>query len=158
MHVLEDHIIQQSDCTQAYTQALLGGKKTYIRIPKHRWPDSWHKLGFNDPCCRLQKALYGHPQSGGFWEEHCNAKISLEGFIEIGTCNEWKSCFYHPIHRTVLIVYVDDMLMAGPASGVETCWKLLRNGERAITMDEPTTASHFPVSYTHLTLPTICRE
>ena len=43
------------------------------------------------------------------------------------------SVFYHPEHKTLLIVYVDDFKMSGPAKGVGVCWKLIRGAE---TVDE----------------------
>ena len=48
-YVLEDHVIEQSDCTQAYTQADMSGKDTYIRLPKHRWPKSLSLIHISEP-------------------------------------------------------------------------------------------------------------
>ena len=39
--------------------------------------------GFRTPVVRLRKAFYGHPDSGGFWEEHCNERLSEAGFKPI---------------------------------------------------------------------------
>ena len=55
---------------QAYTQAKLEGTETWVRLPVHEWPKAWE--GMRDPVCRLRLALYGHPDSGGGWEEHKN--------------------------------------------------------------------------------------
>ena len=37
--LLPEYSIEIADGELAYTQALLGGDLTYIRIPKERWPD-----------------------------------------------------------------------------------------------------------------------
>jgi hypothetical protein len=85
------HDIQQADAEQAYTQAKLGGTPTWVRLPPDARPKSW--AGFRDPVCPLRLALYGHPDSGGFWEQHCTAHLRKCGFEEI---EEWRSCFFHP--------------------------------------------------------------
>ena len=59
----------QTDAVRAYTQALLKGTETWIRIPRDRWPSSWK--GKRDPVILLRLALNGHPDSGSFWERHC---------------------------------------------------------------------------------------
>ena len=86
----EKYVIMQSDATQAYCQAELGGSPTWIRLLQHRRPDNWGN--FRDPVCRLVKALYGHPNSGCFWEQRCEDKVLREGFRRIGDCGEWRSC------------------------------------------------------------------
>ena len=73
--LLPGHVLQASDAEQAYCQALLGGgssaldRETWIRIPKHMWPDDWHNI--EDPVVLLRLALDGHPEAGGWWERHC---------------------------------------------------------------------------------------
>eukprot|EP00969_Alexandrium_andersonii_P296732 13112531-Alexandrium_andersonii.AAC.1 len=56
---------QMSDATQAYTQARLKGKTTWVRLPEHAWPAEWKKNGMHDPVVPLVLALYGHPDAGG---------------------------------------------------------------------------------------------
>jgi len=65
--------IQQSDAAQAYLQAKIRGKPTWVIIPQDQWPESWK--GMKKPVCRLNVALYGHPDSGTDWEHHCNASL-----------------------------------------------------------------------------------
>eukprot|EP00969_Alexandrium_andersonii_P130643 5776732-Alexandrium_andersonii.AAC.1 len=55
---------QMSDATQAYTQARLKGKVTWVRLPEHEWPEEWKKNGMRDPVVPLVLALYGHPDAG----------------------------------------------------------------------------------------------
>ena len=82
-----------------------------MSLPKEAWPDWWHDLPYDDPVCELRLALYGHPDSGGFWEKHCDDILVDIGFEKI---DSWGSCYFHPVHRTFLIVHVDDFKMAGP--------------------------------------------
>ena len=56
----------------------------------------------------LDKALYGHPESGAYWEEKCNKAIDELGFARVGDCGGWRSCFFHPKEKCFLMVYVDD--------------------------------------------------
>ena len=71
--LLPGHCTKQADAKQAYIQTNLKGKQTWVRIPAHRQPPGWEK--FRDPVCPLILALYGHPDSGGYWEN--TAKRSL---------------------------------------------------------------------------------
>ena len=87
------YVIMQSDATQAYCQADLGGNPTWIRLPQNRWPESWR--GYWGPVCRPVKALYGHPNSGCYWEQRCKDKAIKEGFRRVGDCGEWRSCNMH---------------------------------------------------------------
>ncbi len=75
---LKGHATEQADAEQAYIQAKLGGKPTWVRLPKDRWPAAWK--GMRDPVCPLRLALYGHPDSGGYWEKHC-----AEHLLSIGS-------------------------------------------------------------------------
>ena len=137
----ERYVIEQSDATQAYCQAELGGSTTWIRLPEHRRPESWASM--RDPVCKLVKALYGHPNSGCYWEQRCESKVLREGFRRIGNCGEWRSCYVHDELGVVLVVYVDDFKMSGPESSMKPAWALLRNGEGALDMDDPQTLDSY---------------
>ena len=66
--LLEGNDGQQADAVMAYTQADFSGPETWVEIPREQWPASWYKNGkalYRQPVCRLLKALYGHPDSGG---------------------------------------------------------------------------------------------
>ena len=39
--------------------------------------------------------------------------------------HEWPSVFWHPVRRMLLIVYVDDMKLAGPKEHMVTTWEAL---------------------------------
>jgi hypothetical protein len=89
--MIEGHVVEQSDAEQAYCQAELKGTATWIRLPPHKWPKEWHELGYTDPVCPLRLALYGHPDSGGMLENHCETVVRAHGFVTIGGSFEWRS-------------------------------------------------------------------
>ena len=96
--LLEGNETEQCDAVQAYIQAKLGGKllggatslddmpQTWVRLPREQWPKAWS--GFKDPVCPLVLALYGHPEAGGWWEDHSKQQLEAIGFREI---EDWKS-------------------------------------------------------------------
>ena len=75
------HAAEQADAEQAYTQARLVGAATWVRLPREQWPESWKDM--RDPVCPLVLALYGHPDSGGHWEAHCESKLTEAGYVPI---------------------------------------------------------------------------
>ena len=89
------------------------------------------QTGFQNPACRLRLALYGHPDSGGYWEKKFNSAARKGNWRLI---ENWPSCFFHPELKLVLIVYVDDFKMAGPSANLAKGWASLR-GE--IKMGDP---------------------
>ena len=91
--LLEGHWMQMADAKSAYTQARLRGTPTFVELPRHMWPEQWVRDRMRRPVCPLILALYGHPQSGAFWEQHCEEKVESAGFIKL--CEEWPSCFFH---------------------------------------------------------------
>ena len=92
--LIEGHIVMQADAEQAYTQALFKGTPTWVSVPRHRWPQSWIDAGYRNPVCPLVLALYGHADSGGYWEKHCEAHLKKVGFVPVDEA--WHSCFWHP--------------------------------------------------------------
>ena len=83
---------------------------------------------------RLHLALYGHPDSGGFWEQHCEKMLKGVGF-ELVFPAAWPSVFYHSGLGLLLAVYVDDFKMAGPEKSLQKGWDLIGS---KIDMDTPT--------------------
>lgn len=110
------HDIEQADAEQAYVQAELKGPPTYVVLPEDGLPEAPELrakfLSMRQPVVRLRKALYGHPDSGTFWEEHCDRKVRSCGFVPLSEC--WPSCYYHPELKLMLTMYVDDFLRSGP--------------------------------------------
>ena len=120
----------------AYTQADFRGPTTWVGIPSAQWPSSWYdskgNAKFRQPVCKLLKALYGHPDSGGIWEQHCDSHLRKVGFVEIPS---WRSVYFHDKLSVLLVVYVDDFKMAGPKNGIEEAWRLIRE---KIKVEDPT--------------------
>ena len=96
---------EQADAEQAYIQAELKGPETWVFIPPEGRPDGWSDGGYRTPVVRLRKAIYGHPNSGSYWEEHGNKLLLEAGFKPI---EAWPSCFWHDKLKLMLSVYVDD--------------------------------------------------
>jgi len=135
--LLPGNHVMQADADMAYTQATLGGTPTWVRLPKEQWPKEWHDRGYKDPVCPLIRALYGHPDAGGYWEKHCEAHLLKCGFEPV---KEWRSCFWHERLQLFLVVYVDDFKLAGPKTSFEEAWKLIRAG---VKMGDPEEVGHY---------------
>jgi len=103
--------IQQSDAVQAYLQARIRGKPTWVLLPRDQWSASWKTM--RRPVCRLNVALYGHPDSGTDWEHHCGQSLQKVGFRNVGE-GVWPSCYFHRELDLLISVYVDDFKLAGP--------------------------------------------
>ena len=86
-----EYDIQQSDAVQAYLQAKIRGKPTWVLLPRDQWPSSWAHM--RKPVCRLNVALYGHPDSGTDWESHCDQSLQKVGFQNVGG-GAWPSCYF----------------------------------------------------------------
>ena len=93
--LLPGNDVEQSDAEQAYTQSVLGGTKTWVRLPREQWPQAWVDKGMQDPVCPLILSLYGHPDSGGYWEAHCTRHlVEACGWKEIP---DWRNCYWHEV-------------------------------------------------------------
>ena len=101
-------------------------------MPRNRWPKEWGTK-FQDPVVPLRLALYGHPDSGGIWEKHCEDQLRTVGWVAV-LPEIWQSIFYHPELDLLLVIYVDDFKMAGPTNNLAKGWKLI---ESVIDMDPP---------------------
>ena len=64
----------------------------------------------------MERALYGHPDAGTYWEKHCNAHLEKIDFKPIPN---WPSTYFHDGLKLALMVYVDDFKMAGPTDNIE---------------------------------------
>ena len=122
--------IQQADAEQAYAQAEMpaSATKVWLRLPREFRPK--HFDNFNDPVVVMERALYGHPDSGGHWEQHCEKSLVSIGWK---TIPEWRSVYWHPELKLVLMVYVDDFKLAGPTGNLEKGWTAIR---KVITFGE----------------------
>ena len=88
---------------------------------------------------KLRIALYGHPDSGGLWEIHCETQLLAVGFI-MPDPEGWPSVFYHYELRLLMVVYVDDFKMSGPKESMKKGWDLVAS---RIDMDTPGVVSRY---------------
>ncbi|CAE7218058.1 unnamed protein product [Symbiodinium sp. KB8] len=94
-----------------------------------RWADYYGCLPGNDVqmADAIQayiQALYGHPDAGTMWEQHCHTAVQKVGFKPLG--DEWPSLYFHPEMKLLLVIYVDDLKMAGPQAQLPKGWSMLR--------------------------------
>jgi len=132
---LPGHATQQADAEQAYVQAKLTGRTTWVALPPDQWPDEWRQRGMHRLVVKLDKALYGHPDSGTMWEKHCDSELLAQGFVPI---EHWPSCYFHERLKLMLAVYVDDFKLSGPKENLAQGWKLIGHGRTGgITLEAP---------------------
>ena len=67
----------------------------------------------------LERALYGHPEAGAHWENHLTAIIKKLGGRPIPS---HPSAFWFEGSRFILTIYVDDLMLSGPADAHEAFW------------------------------------
>ena len=116
--------VQMADAVQAYIQATLRGTPCWIELPPEAVPSECRWDKYRRPVVPLRKALYGHPDAGTFWEQHCDESVRAVGFEPIG--EEWPSVYIHEKLQLVLVVCVDDFKMAGPQKNLAQGWSMLR--------------------------------
>ena len=100
------------------------GPLCWVELPTDAWPPEVQYWKFRRPVVRLDKALYGHPDSGTMWEQHCDKKVQEIGFKPIG--EEWPSMYFHDELKLLLVIYVDDLKLAGPSENLAKGWEMLR--------------------------------
>ena len=96
--------------------------------------------------CLLQKALYGHPEAGGHWERHLTKALLELGFTKVP---EHKSTFWFAEAQQLLTVYVDDLLLSGPAHSQHAVWELIRS---KVDTEEPEPLERY-LGRTHVVAP-----
>ena len=111
-----------ADAIKAYIQAFLKGKyKTWIELPPELRP-AWWRQKFVRPVVLLVRALYGHPDAGGLWEEHLKGVLKGLGGYEVP---EFPGNFWFPKLKLLLSTYVDDLTLSGPAENHQGFWEQL---------------------------------
>ena len=87
----------------------------------------------------LVLALYGHPDAGGFWEEQCEKAVKVcgfEGFRDEG----WRSVYWHPKEKALIVIYVDDFNLSAPVKSHSLLWADLR---KRLNLEEPSDPNRF---------------
>eukprot|EP00435_Cladocopium_sp_Y103_P056564 s370_g19.t1 len=116
--------VKLADAIQAYIQAKLTGPPCWVELPEDAWPDDIDFRKFRRPVVLLVKALYGHPDSGTMWEQHCDRKVKELDFVPVG--EEWPSMYFHKGLKLLLVIYVDDLKLSGPKENLAKGWEMLR--------------------------------
>jgi hypothetical protein len=99
---IHDLEIQQMDIKTAFLNGDLN-EEVYVLPPD----------GFEAPSgkvCRLNKSLYGLKQAPRAWYDRLSTFLKTLGFERTA---EDYSIFIYPTHRTIIAVYVDDLLIVG---------------------------------------------
>ena len=86
------------------------GTPVYVMLPEEFWAEEMWKM--KCPVVRLKKALYGHKNSGVYWQRYCDERCREAVFTKVS--DNWPSV-YTDGNGMLLIVYVDDMKLSGPA-------------------------------------------
>lgn len=80
---------------------------------------------YDQPVIQLLIALWGHPDTCTFWQQHCDDVIvSSTDWIPIEAC---QACYDHPKWKRLLPVYVDDFNTSGPEQICMVCGKCCIN-------------------------------
>ena len=107
---------------KAYAQAFLKSKyKTWIELPPELRPE-WWRGKFTRPVVLLVRALYGHPDAGGMWENHLKGILKKMDGEEIP---EYPGNFYFKGTGLMLSTYVDDLTLSGPSEHHAPFWNQL---------------------------------
>ena len=128
------HLFVFFSCYPGFGLQQVSSRKPPPEEPKGfrvKWP-ACRSVGAARPHCRLLKALYGHPDSGTFWERHCDKALKEVGFQSV---EGWESDYCHPVLGLMLSVYVDDFKLAGLECNLSKGWDLIRS---KIKLDPPT--------------------
>jgi hypothetical protein len=145
--LLRDRVNENNDPAQAYARSLLGGTETWVSLPCEEWPEFWNHM--KRPARPLVTALCGHPDAGGYWEQHCDNHFKDCGFNLVAQDDRaWRSCYFSLSLKCYMIAYVGDFKFSGPHKGVTEAWVFIRGEnprtrERGIGLDDPTPAGKF---------------
>ena len=107
---LPGHAVKLADAIQAYIQAKLKGPLCWVELPTDAWPPEIQYWKFRCPVVRLDKELYGHPDSGTMWEQHCDQKVQEIGFKSME--RNGHQCIFmmnYDEFTLLLAIYVDDL-------------------------------------------------
>ena len=128
-----------SDAISAYLQEYMRSKyKTYVSVCEEYWEPEWRGK-YHEPCCLLILCLYGHTDSGGFWELKSYGDLGDCGWLQVDNRRGvfWKTA---PHGIAFLMVYVDDFKMSCHKKDTQSLWSPIR---QKIRMEEPKRSDRF---------------
>jgi hypothetical protein len=141
--------LQGRDVEQAYLQADMEGPPVWIVLPRELW--TTEMKGMRDPVVRLEKALYGHKHSGVYWQKFCKAQVENAGFVLVS--ENWPCVYFNYKTNMLLIVYVDDMKLAGPTEHMAETWAALgRNIKLAVPKGDKQDKENFEMTFLGCTI------
>ena len=79
-------------------------------------------------------------ESGGHWENHLTEAVIALGGVPVP---DQPSNFWFVKEKLLLTVYVDDLLLSGPAQNHDGLWKRLREKPFPIALDDPEPLDRF---------------
>ena len=85
-----------------------------------------------EPVVPLERNLYGHPLAGLVWERQFHKIILKYDWEKVSI---WECFFVHREKGLFLIVYVDDIKLAGKKQNLDPMWKLVN---KEVDLGEPT--------------------
>ena len=118
----EGNTVHVRDVEQAYLQADIEGTPTWVVLPQELWTPEMFRM--KCPVVKLKRALYGHKNSGVYWQRYCEKQCKKAGFEAVPGDN-WPSVYRDNKRKLLLIVYVDDMKLAGPKHEMDAAWERL---------------------------------
>ena len=112
-----------ADAVKAYIQSTLKSEHpTWVELPRELWPTNWNNK-YKRPVVRLNKSLYGHPESGAHWQNHLEDILKRE--MHAQPLDGHQSSYFFPQQKLLLTVYVDDFLLSGPEKEHAPFWEKL---------------------------------
>lgn len=127
--MIGSNVCTTSDCVRAYIQCLLKSKHpTFVLLPAELVPPN--KRHIVQPCARLHKALYGHPESSAHWTLHL-ADV-LRNKMNGKEFENMPSVWWFEHGRMMMSVYVDDLTLGGDRVSHPSFWDELK---RYINLD-----------------------
>ena len=128
---LRGHSTSQSDVVRAYIQSYLNTKvPTWVQLPPELVPDKFKHI--KDPCVRLYRSLYGHPESGYHWDQRFKAimkELKAEHLADF-----FQSTYFIKEKQLLITLYVDDVVLSGPTKNHKWFWDEL---QKHIEIDPP---------------------
>ena len=119
--VINGHPIEVADIDGAYLTAPLRGDPCYGRVPHELRPEEWGDR-YVDPVVRLDRSLCGLPRAGFDWYYYFCTILQSLGWQPVP---EYDSLYTKG--ECVLAVYVDDLVMSGPAPKLRQAWKDIKS-------------------------------